>query len=142
MSDSSLGHMGTQGDVILARVGAFVLDHVLSLVVAVAAGVGFALLLRSEAGIYLGVVLGYFGYFIVLEGLFGRTVGKRVAGVVVVSRDGSRITFGQSATRNLLRVVDGILSYAVGLVVMLLGEDRQRIGDLAAGTLVVRARRR
>jgi uncharacterized RDD family membrane protein YckC len=43
--------------------------------------------------------------------------------------------------RNVLRIVDGILNYAVGLVVMLVTDGRQRIGDLAAGTRVVRSRR-
>lgn len=141
MTAQTPGYVGTQDDVILARVGAFVLDHVLSFVAAVLVGLGFAVLTRSRAGIFLGVALGFAGYFVILEGLFGQTVGKRAAGIVVVSRDGSPITFRQSLVRNLLRAVDGVLNYAVGLVVMLLSDDRQRIGDLAADTLVVRARR-
>ena len=141
MTAHSPGLLGTQDDVILARVGAFVIDYVLSFVLGVGLGFGFAIALESTAGIYLGVILGFFGYYIVLEGLTGQTLGKRVAGVVVVSRDGSPITFGQALTRNLLRLVDGILNYAVGLVVMLVSEDRQRIGDHVADTVVVRARR-
>lgn len=141
MADPQPGYLGTQDDVILARVGAFVLDHFLSLVSAILIGLGFGLFWRSRTSIFLGVMLGFAGYFVVLEWLFGQTIGKRVAGIVVVSRDGSTISFRQSLVRNVLRVVDGILSYAVGLVVMLVSEDYQRIGDVAANTLVVRARR-
>lgn len=139
MPESSVGHMGTERDVVLPRVGAFVVDHVVSFVVAILGGLVVALFL-GEAGIYLGVVLGYVAYFVGLEGLYGRTVGKRIAGIVVVSSDGSRITMRQAAIRNLLRLVDGVLSYAVGLVVMLITDRNQRVGDLAARTVVVRAR--
>lgn len=139
MPESSVGHVGTERDVVLPRVGAFVVDHVVSFVVAILGGLVVALFL-GEAGIYLGVVLGYVAYFVGLEGLYGRTVGKRIAGIVVVSSDGSRITMRQAAIRNLLRLVDGVLSYAVGLVVMLITDRNQRVGDLAARTVVVRVR--
>lgn len=142
MVDSTPGYMGTQDDVIPSRVGAFVLDHILSFVSAIVVGISFGYLWRSRVGIFLGVVLGLAGYFIVLEWLFGQTIGKRITGVVVVSRDGSPITFRQSLIRNLLRVIDSFLSYALALVVMLMNEDRQRVGDLVADTLVVRARGR
>jgi hypothetical protein len=51
------------------------------------------------------------------------------------------VTFTTSAVRNLLRLVDGLLGYAVGVVVILVSSRNQRLGDLAAGTLVVRERR-
>jgi uncharacterized RDD family membrane protein YckC len=138
MSRQRHSQLGTQQDVIGARVVAFIIDHILSFIAAVALGFGFAVVL-GEVGIYLGVVIGLFGYFILLEGLFGQTVGKRLLGVVVIKRDGSPCTMTASVVRNLLRIIDGILSYAVGLVVMLLSDDRQRIGDRAADTVVVRA---
>jgi uncharacterized RDD family membrane protein YckC len=138
MSRQRHSQLGTQQDVISARVVAFIIDHILSFIAAVALGFGFAVVLESEVGIYLGVVLGLFGYFILLEGLFGQTVGKRLLGVVVIKRDGSPCTMTASVVRNLLRIIDGILSYAVGLVAMLLSDDRQRIGDRAANTVVVR----
>lgn len=141
MSSQSPGYLGTQDDVILPRVGAFVLDYVLSLVAGVALGFALGAALESRTAVFLGVILGLLGYYVLLEGAFGQTVGKRLAGVVVVSRDGSPITFRQAAVRNLLRVVDGFFNYAVGLVVMLVTDDRQRVGDLVADTLVVRARR-
>ncbi|WP_435159330.1 RDD family protein [Haladaptatus sp. DFWS20] len=131
--------MGTQEDVILSRVFAFIIDHILSLVAAVVLGIGLAAAL-GRAGIWLGVILGFTGYFIVLEGLFGQTLGKRLLGIVVVKRSGEPISMGSSLVRNVLRIIDGILSYAVGLVVMLVSDDRQRIGDHVADTVVVRAR--
>lgn len=141
MTEPSRGYVGTQDDVVLARVGAFVLDYVVSLVCGAALGFGLAVLLDSAAGVYLGLPLGLFAYYVGLEWRFGRTLGKRAAGIVVVSRDGGPITLRQSAVRNALRVVDGLFNYAVGLVVMLTNDDVQRFGDMVADTLVVRARR-
>ena len=141
VSKHSHGFVGSQNDVILPRVGAFIVDYVISFVLGIGIGVGMGLWLGSRGAVYLGALLGLFGYFIVLEGWSGQTVGKWLFGVIVVSRDGSPITFRQSLARNLLRAIDGILNYAVGLVVMLVSQDRQRIGDHVAGTLVVRARR-
>ncbi|AHG00217.1 transporter [Halostagnicola larsenii XH-48] len=141
MTEQSAGYVGTQDDVILGRVGAFVLDYILSLILGMILGFGLAIALDSVAGVYLGMPIGLLGYYILLEGATGQTLGKRLAGVIVVSRDGSSITFRQALVRNLLRIVDGILSYAVGLVVMLVSDDRQRVGDHAANTLVVRSKR-
>ncbi|WP_255167589.1 RDD family protein [Natrononativus amylolyticus] len=90
--------------------------------------------------LYLGALVSYFGYFIVCEGLFGKTAGKHAAGVIVVRVDGTPITMRQAIVRNLLRFVDGFFSYAVGLVTMLLTDDRKRLGDVAADTLVVEER--
>lgn len=142
MPTAKRGHVGTQDDVVLARIGAFILDHFLSFLTALLFGFLTGFVWQSQTGILLGVLLGFGGYFIVQEGLYGQTIGKRAAGIVVVCRDGQPITFGQSIVRNLLRVVDGLFSYALGLAVMLVNDDRQRIGDLAADTIVVRARRR
>jgi uncharacterized RDD family membrane protein YckC len=71
----------------------------------------------------------------------GRTPGKRLNGLRVVKADGSPITFFPSAVRNVLRVVDLLPSvYLVGVVSILVTRRNQRLGDLAAGTLVVRER--
>lgn len=144
MSRSSPGYVGTQTDVILPRVGAFVVDYIVSIIAGAAGPIGLLVALGApdvpEAGFVALAFVFVLGYFVLLEGLFGQTVGKRLFGVVVVGRDGSAVTMRQSAARNLLRAVDGLFNYAVGLVVMLLTEDRQRLGDVAADTLVVRAR--
>jgi uncharacterized RDD family membrane protein YckC len=84
------------------------------------------------------VVLGWaLYYFFALESGDGQTVGKKLMKLRVVREDGSPAGMREIAIRTILRVVD---NYLVGLIVMLLtGERRQRIGDLAAGTVIVDA---
>ncbi|WP_436912165.1 RDD family protein [Halosimplex marinum] len=141
MQKSVSGYLGTQHDVIGGRVIAFIIDHILSLILATVPGFVAAVATESTFIIYPVFFATVFGYFTILEGLYGQTAGKRLVGVIVVSSDGSPVTFRQALSRNLWRLIDGLFSYAVGLVVMLVSEDRQRIGDHAAGTLVVRRKR-
>ena len=85
-----------------------------------------------------------FGYDVAFETLAsGRTPGKRATGLRVVRLGGEPVGFLASAVRNLLRLIDmqpGILN-AVGAACVLFTRHNQRLGDLAAGTLVVRERR-
>jgi uncharacterized RDD family membrane protein YckC len=68
----------------------------------------------------------------------GRTPGKRTLGLRVVQTDGSPVGLRASAVRNVLRLVEGLpLSYLPAIVSILVTRDNQRLGDLAAGTLVV-----
>ena len=96
------------------------------------------------AVIIIGSFLVWSGYDLAFETLAsGRTPGKRAAGLRVVRLGGEPVGFMASAVRNLLRLIDmqpGIL-YAVGAVTILFSRRNQRLGDLAAGTLVVRERR-
>ncbi|MEV6630204.1 RDD family protein [Actinoplanes sp. NPDC051470] len=79
-------------------------------------------------------------YYILLEGLLGRTVGKMATGIRVVREDGvTPPGFGPATIRTLLRIVDGLLGNLVGFIIVLASQKRQRLGDLAAKTLVVRA---
>jgi uncharacterized RDD family membrane protein YckC len=80
------------------------------------------------------------GYFTLFEAFWnGRTPGKRIAGIRVIQRSGRPIGFLESLARNLVRYVDQIpFFYAVGVIVMFITRQHQRLGDLAAGTLVVR----
>lgn len=89
------------------------------------------------------VFLAQLGYHIVFETLAsGRTPGKRWAGLRVVTLGGGPVGFLTSAVRNLLRVIDALPGfYAVGVTAVLASRRNQRLGDLAAGTLVVRERR-
>jgi uncharacterized RDD family membrane protein YckC len=69
----------------------------------------------------------------------GQTIGKRLLRIRVVRLDGSPVTAVDSAVRNLLRVVDFFPAcYPVGLVTMLFDPKHRRVGDLVAGTLLVR----
>ena len=84
----------------------------------------------------------YWGYFTLFEAFWnGCTPGKRLAKIRVIQRSGRGIGLFESMTRNLLRVVDQFpLVYAVGAVSIFLTRNHQRLGDLAAGTLVVHER--
>jgi uncharacterized RDD family membrane protein YckC len=68
----------------------------------------------------------------------GQTPGKRLFGLAVLNDDGTPLRWPGAFTRNLLRAADFLpLLYGVGLVAMLLNRDFKRLGDLAAGTVVV-----
>jgi len=71
----------------------------------------------------------------------GRTPGKRAMGLRVVRTDGAPVGLAESIGRNLLRVVELPFGYAPAILAVALGPRRQRLGDLVAGTLVVRERR-
>jgi len=100
-----------------------------------AAGAGFYL---QNGPALLGIAL-CLGYFIVLEALFGLTLGKLVTNLRVVrEEDGAPIGWRAATIRNLMRLVDGLVLYLVGFVAICVSRRRQRLGDMAAHTLVVR----
>lgn len=88
------------------------------------------------------VFLVNWGYFTLFEAFWnGRTPGKRVARIRVIQRSGRAIGLFESMARNLVRYVDQFPGfYAVGVIAMFVTKQHQRLGDLAAGTLVVRDR--
>ena len=107
----------------------------------------------SELGDVLGNWLGalggvavfalFWGYYMVFEiTTNGQSPGKRVLGLRVIKEGGYPISFGDSAIRNLVRIADFLpFFYCVGLCVMLVNRNWRRLGDLAAGTLVVKTAR-
>ena len=101
------------------------------------------MVLSPDIAIALNVAL-YFtltiGYAIVLEWFWrGQTIGKRVLRIRVVDADGLRLQFSQIAFRNLLRAVDALPAfYLVGGLACFFTEKAQRLGDLAANTVVIR----
>jgi uncharacterized RDD family membrane protein YckC len=92
----------------------------------------------DRQGALAAVILGWaLYYFFALESGEGQTVGKKLMKLRVVRADGRPAGMREIGVRTILRVVD---NYLVGLIVMLAtGERRQRIGDLAAGTIVADA---
>jgi uncharacterized RDD family membrane protein YckC len=80
------------------------------------------------------------GYFTLFEAFWnGRTPGKRVARIRVIQQSGRPIGIFESMARNFVRYVDQLpFFYAVGVITMFVTRQHQRLGDLAAGTLVVR----
>jgi uncharacterized RDD family membrane protein YckC len=94
----------------------------------------------------VGVLLYFlilFGYYLLFETLnSGRTPGKAALGIHVIRVDGTPLGFGAVAIRTLLRAVDIIpFLYATGAVCILVTKNNQRLGDLAAGTVVARDRK-
>ena len=78
-------------------------------------------------------------YYILLEGYLGQTVGKMLLGIKVVREDNGEVPgLGGASIRTLLRIVDGIFSYLVAFITVLISGKNQRFGDMAAHTLVVR----
>jgi len=79
------------------------------------------------------------GYFLIAEyATGGRTIGKRAMGLRVIQDNGRPLSFLAAVIRNLLRVVDSLpMLYVVGAFVSFLHPHDKRLGDLAAGTVVV-----
>ena len=117
-----------------------------------AEGGGFSGDFEADPGWIAGLVIALYallnfviiwGYYIFFElGWHGQTPGKRLAGTRVVRLDGSGAGFLEIAIRNLVRIVDFLpFAYAVGFVTMFLNRNARRLGDFAAGTLVIRQQR-
>ena len=84
----------------------------------------------------------YYGYFALFEALWaGQTPGKRVIGIRVIVAAGRPLSGHDAVLRNVLRIIDQLPGmYAVGLLAIFLTERNQRLGDLAAGTVVIHDR--
>lgn len=83
------------------------------------------------------------GYYIIFDLVWnGQSPGKRMLGLRVVYEGGRPVSFLGSVIRNLIRIVDFLpFFYGIGVVVMFVDSRARRLGDLAAGTLVVKERR-
>ena len=79
-------------------------------------------------------------YYVVMEVTSGGTIGKKAMGLKVVKEDGTPLDWGASIIRNLLRIIDGFFFYLVAAIVVWVSKKKQRLGDMAAHTLVVRAK--
>ena len=79
------------------------------------------------------------GYYIFFEIIWnGQSPGKRKIGLRVICANGLPITFSESVIRNLVRLIDFMPAfYGLGVVIMFINEQSRRLGDLAAGTIVV-----
>jgi uncharacterized RDD family membrane protein YckC len=134
-----------------SRLAAQILDNLIALPITVVAillygavandfvttseGAGFA---AAGAEFFAGFV--YFGYFFVAEAVTGgKTPGKSAMGLRVIRVDGTAADFGALAVRNVIRVID-VVVLLIGIVVMFFQPQTRRLGDLGAGTIVVRDR--
>ena len=134
--------LGTEDDVVGKRALAFVID-VIGVGVLASVVTNFAFLISVPLGALASGLstIAFFAYLAYFEAKYGQTVGKMLADVVVVTEDGDAIGYRESALRTLLRLVDILpFFYIVGIVTIYLTGRRQRVGDLVADTVVVRAK--
>jgi uncharacterized RDD family membrane protein YckC len=129
----------------VTRFLAWLLD--LACILGLLTGFGFLVFALSLISPNLGAAAGTLGYFVISIGYGiacewwwrGQTLGKRLFRLRVVDAEGLRLQFNQVVTRNLLRFVDCLpLFYFVGGLVCWLSPRCQRLGDLAANTIVIR----
>ncbi|MFT5433280.1 MAG: putative RDD family membrane protein YckC, partial [Myxococcota bacterium] len=128
------------------RAAAWLLDSAIRGVFLLMLAIGLAIMGMAgsveDAGVGALLVVAFFlewGYFVVCEMLMdGRTPGKKALKLRVVREDGTTIQFADSVMRNLLRAADSLPSfYAIGALVSGLDTKFRRLGDLAAGTIVI-----
>jgi len=125
------------------RAYAFAIDVGIRFAILTGAITVLALLGRFGSGIFFILYFALEWFYPVLfeQTLSGATPGKRALGLRVVMDSGLPVTPSASLLRNLLRAADFLpVAYGFGLAAMLLRSDFKRIGDLAAGTLVVHAK--
>ncbi|QKY18851.1 RDD family protein [Halolamina sp. CBA1230] len=153
--DRPAPRLGTEGKTFGQRVGALLLDLLLvgvtfGVVAGLATALAFVLVADPTSPLAVEVavlvlqsvttVVGL-AYFVYTEGAYGQTLGKRAVGLVVVTEDGEPIGYGDALVRNVLRVVDALPAFfLLGAVLIVVTDRGQRVGDLAAETVVVEAK--
>ena len=135
-----------------SRVGAAAIDGVILAIATIVVLIAVVMIgSASVSADMFSLVIGFgallvfviiFGYYLLFETLnSGRTPGKSALGIRVIRADGTPLGFGAVAIRTLLRMVDSLPAfYATGIVSILATPHNQRVGDLAAGTVVIRDR--
>jgi uncharacterized RDD family membrane protein YckC len=84
-------------------------------------------------------------YFVGMESILAATLGKLVLGIRVIRQDGRPCSFASVLVRNLMRIADAfpyVIPYLVGFVVLAATDGQRHLGDMVAGTTVVRAEER
>ena len=126
-------NLGTERDILEKRAMAFLVDLlILGVVLGLATNVAFMVAVPLGFLSMAVSVVAAFAYFSYLEAAYGQTLGKTAMDIVVISEDDDPISSRASLIRTLLRPVD-----TIGLLAMFLTDRRQRLGDLAADTIVV-----
>jgi uncharacterized membrane protein SpoIIM required for sporulation/uncharacterized RDD family membrane protein YckC len=137
-----------------SRAYAAIIDYTICFIAVIVADIGITVFVAKTGGLVRNasaslaismIVLIQFavlwGYYVLFEALAdGRTPGKRLQRLRVVRDGGYSVTFGASAVRNLMRIVDmqPIVLYGVGMLSVLISKSGKRLGDMAAGTIVVK----
>lgn len=135
-----------------ARFAAFGIDLLLQVALIIVGGVVLSIVASTgrasgagEITDALSIVYSFavfIGYFLLFESIWnGQTVGKRALGLRVIRDGGYPITFFAAATRNLIRIADLMpFNYAVGAISIFANPEHKRLGDLVAGTIVIKER--
>jgi uncharacterized RDD family membrane protein YckC len=138
---------GVDVELTLANIGSRFIAGGIDFTIQLAVIVSLALITRpagdAGAAIFTSVMFALIFFYDVLFEVLGRgaTPGKRWTGLRVVRSGGRPITLARSSVRNILRIIDILPGfYAVGMTVIFITPRNQRIGDLAAGSHVVRIR--
>jgi uncharacterized RDD family membrane protein YckC len=123
----------------LLQIGAYM---ILGLIAGLVSLLGIITALGRLWGLAIVVFLGFtvqFGYFAFFETVWnGQTPGKRWTHLRVIQDSGRPISVYDAILRNLLRIVDNLpFLYAIGIVTMLISKENKRVGDYAAGTVVI-----
>ena len=111
---------------------------VAAIAVAATSGNASALSWGSISAAFLVGLVVWFLYFTLLEGHYGQTIGKMALSIKVVREaDGAPIDYGEAAVRTILRIIDGLFDYLIGAIFIWTSDEKQRLGDRVAHTVVV-----
>ena len=130
-----------------SRIAAVILDHIIIAVIyavlafplfgAVMAGRGIGAFFVPYIVVLWVIPILYFTFFEAY--MKGQTPGKMAVKIKVVKVSGEPVDIGESLIRNILRIIDSIFVYLVGFIILSMSDQKQRLGDMAAGTIVVKA---
>jgi uncharacterized RDD family membrane protein YckC len=145
MSGVELASLGSRGVAYLIDMGVII---IIGLIVGFVWGILLYLFLLSGTDTTIdslfanitGFII-FMGYFILLEGPLGKgqTLGKRLLKIRVVNKEDRKIIgYGGSFLRNILRLIDGIFFYLIGILSISSSDLNQRIGDKTAHTIVIK----
>jgi uncharacterized RDD family membrane protein YckC len=125
------------------RFASLLIDSIiLGIIIGIVGGViGIGIAAKGMIPWWLGLIyfIIYIGYFTYLEGSQGQSVGKMITKIKVVREDGKPIDMNQAFIRNILRIIDGLIVYLIGAILIWRSDKKQRLGDSIAKTVVVKA---
>jgi uncharacterized RDD family membrane protein YckC len=126
------------------RIGAFLIDTFVKIIYAI---IGIIIIIKMDIemkAVADFLVVGLLSipllfYFLIVELLMdGQSIGKKIMRIKAIKLDGSQPTLGDFLLRWLLRLVDSLFGYGVGLIAIILNGKGQRLGDVVAGTSVIK----
>lgn len=124
-------------EVIGARIAAQIVDICVIFIVVLIAILVAGAVLQSRAAMFLLGVAALLGYGTILEGAYGRTLGKMALQIKVVDRTGDQIGYVEAFVRNIPALFGGWVTWLVGMAAIAISDRNQRLFDLLAGTYVV-----